>query len=263
MSDIHPTAVIEDGANIGKNVKIGSFVCISSKATIGDNTVIDSHAVIAGNTTIGKNNHIFSHAVVGSIPQDLKYQGEEVELIIGDNNRIREFTLLNPGTKGGGSVTRIGNNNLLMGYVHIGHDVQIGNNCILANGATLAGHVELGDFVVIGGLTPVHQFVHIGDFAMIAGASALSQDIPPYCLAEGNRAVVRGLNLVGLRRHIDREDIDKLKIVYKKLFESGKPLVDNARELLKDCKSERVKKLLEFIISSKRGIPFIRKNING
>jgi len=263
MSDIHPTAVIEDGAKIGKNVKIGSFVCISSKATIGDNTIIDSHAVIAGNTTIGENNHIFSHAVVGSIPQDLKYRGEEVELIIGDNNRIREFTLLNPGTEGGGSVTRIGNNNLLMGYVHIGHDVQMGDNCILANGATLAGHVELGNFVVIGGLTPIHQFVHIGDFAMIAGASALSQDIPPYCLAEGNRAVVRGLNLVGLRRHISREDIDRLKVVYKRLFESGKPLLDNARELLSECKSERVKKLLEFIISSKRGIPFIRKNING
>jgi len=150
-----------------------------------------------------------------------------------------------------------------MGYVHIGHDVQIGNNCILANGATLAGHVELGDFVVIGGLTPVHQFVHIGDFAMIAGASALSQDIPPYCLAEGNRAVIRGLNLVGLRRHISREEIDELKTIYKRLFESGKPLVENARELLKEKTSDRVKKLLEFIVSSKRGIPFIRKSIDG
>jgi len=173
------------------------------------------------------------------------------------------LTLLNPGTKGGGGVTRIGNNNLLMGYVHIGHDVQMGNNCILANGATLAGHVELGDFVVIGGLTPVHQFVHIGDFAMIAGASALSQDIPPYCLAEGNRAIIRGLNLVGLRRHIKREEIDELKSIYKELFESGKPLVENARELLKENKSKKVRKLLEFIISSKRGIPFIRKSIDG
>jgi UDP-N-acetylglucosamine acyltransferase len=263
MSYIHPTAVIEDGAKIGKNVKIGSFVCISSKATIGDNTVIDSHTIIEGNTTIGKNNHIFSHAVIGSIPQDLKYKGEEVELIIGDNNKIREFTLLNLGTLGGGGVTRIGDNNLLMGYVHIGHDVQIGNNCILANGATLAGHVELSNFVVVGGLTPIHQFVHIGEFAMVAGASAVSQDIPPYCLAEGNRAVIRGLNLVGLRRHISREDINELKGIYKILFESGKPLVDNARELLEKYKSKRVKILLEFIISSKRGIPFIRKNING
>ncbi len=146
---------------------------------------------------------------------------------------------------------------------HIGHDVQMGDNCILANGATLAGHVELGDFVVIGGLTPVHQFVHIGEFAMIAGASALSQDIPPYCLAEGNRAIIRGLNLVGLRRHINREEIDELKVIYKRLFESGRPLHDSAREILEESISERGKKLLEFIIYSKRGIPFIRKNIDG
>jgi len=263
MNNIHPTAVIEDGAKIGKDVNIGAFVTISSKATIGDNSTIDAHSVIAGNTTIGEDNHIFSHAVIGSIPQDLKYAGEDVELIIGNNNKIREFTLLNPGTKGGGGVTRIGNNNLLMGYVHIGHDVIIGDNCILANGATLAGHVELGNSVVIGGLTPIHQFVHIGDFAMIAGASALSQDIPPYCLAEGNRATLRGLNLTGLRRHIDREDINKLKIVYRELFEKGEALQEVAQQLLNDENSKEVKKLLEFVTVSKRGIPYIRKNING
>jgi UDP-N-acetylglucosamine acyltransferase len=263
MSNIHPTAVIEDGAKIGNNVTIAPFVYISSKATIGNNTIIDTHAIIEGDTTIGEGNHIFSHAVIGSIPQDLKYAGEDVKLIIGDNNKIREFTLLNPGTKGGGSVTKIGNNNLLMGYVHIGHDVLMGDNCILANGATLAGHVELGDGVVIGGLTPVHQFVHIGDFAMIAGASALSQDIPPYCLAEGNRATLRGLNLTGLRRRIDRDEINRLKIVYKELFESGRPLQETAQKLLKDKNSKHVKKLLEFVTVSKRGIPFIRKNING
>ncbi len=263
MNTIHPTAIIEDGAKLGKNVTIAPFVYISSKATIGDNTVIDAHAIIEGDTTLGKGNHIFSHAVVGSIPQDLKYQGEDVKLIIGDNNRIREFTLLNPGTRGGGSVTKIGSGNLLMGYVHIGHDVMMGDGCILANGATLAGHVELGDGVVIGGLTPVHQFVHIGDYAMIAGASALSQDIPPYCLAEGNRATLRGLNLTGLRRRIDREDIDKLKIVYRELFESGKPLQETAQKLLKNQNSKYVKKLLEFVTTSKRGIPYIRKSING
>jgi len=263
MSNIHPTAIIEDGAKIGNNVTIGAFVVISSKAIIGDNNIIDAHATIYGKTTLGEGNHIFSHAVVGSIPQDLKFAGEEVELIIGDNNKIREFTLINPGTKGGGSVTKIGNNNLLMGYVHIGHDVLLGDNCILANGATLAGHVELGNRVVIGGLTPIHQFVHIGDYAMIAGASALSQDIPPYCLAEGNRATLRGLNLTGLRRHIDRDDINRLKIVYKELFESGKPLQDTAQELLKNEKSEIIKNLLEFVSESKRGIPYTRKNING
>jgi len=263
MNNIHPTAVIEDGAKIGKDVNIGAFVTISSKATIGDNSTIDAHSVIAGNTTIGESNHIFSHAVIGSIPQDLKYAGEDVELIIGNNNKIREFTLLNPGTKGGGGVTRIGNNNLLMGYVHIGHDVIIGDNCILANGATLAGHVELGNSVVIGGLTPIHQFVHIGDFAMIAGASALSQDIPPYCLAEGNRATLRGLNLTGLRRHIERENINELKIVYRELFEKGEALQEVVQKLLKNENSKEVKKLLEFVTVSKRGIPYIRKNING
>ncbi len=262
MSNIHTTAIIEEGATIGENVTIGPFATISSQTVIGDNCIVDAHAVIEGKTTIGKNNHIFSHAVVGSIPQDLKYSGEEVELIIGDDNKIREFTLINPGTKGGGSVTRIGNNNLLMGYVHLGHDVIMGNNCILANGATLAGHVELGDNVVIGGLTPVHQFVHIGDFAMIAGASALSQDIPPYCLAEGNRATLRGLNLTGLRRHIQRDEINELKVAYRELFESGQPLQESAEKILSKTSSKSVKNLVEFIMNSKRGIPFIRK-ING
>jgi UDP-N-acetylglucosamine acyltransferase len=263
MSNIHPTAVIEDGATIGNNVKIGPFVTISSQTIIGDDNIIDAHANIAGKTTIGNGNHIFSHAVVGSIPQDLKFNGEDVELIIGDNNKIREFTLLNPGTIGGGSVTKIGNNNLLMGYVHLGHDVIMGNNCILANGATLAGHVELGDNVVIGGLTPIHQFVKIGDFAMVAGASALSQDIPPFCMAEGNRATLRGLNLTGLRRALERDEINALKTAYKELFESGKALQESAEELLKNSPSENVKKLVEFITKSKRGIPFIRKNNNG
>ncbi|HSR73503.1 MAG TPA: hypothetical protein VLL31_01555, partial [Sulfurovum sp.] len=174
----------------------------------------------------------------------------------------REFTLLNPGTEGGGSVTRIGNGNLLMGYVHLGHDVIMGNNCILANGATLAGHVELGNHVVIGGLTPVHQFVRIGDYAMIGGASALAQDIPPFCLAEGNRAHLRGLNLTGLRRHIEREEINDLKSAYRELFEQGNPLQEVAQRLFDTTNSEKVKQLCEFIMSSKRGIPFTREKNN-
>lgn len=259
MSNIHPSAVIEDGAIIGEDVTIAAFAYIGPKVIIGDNTTVASHAVIEGRTTIGKSNRIFSHSAVGTIPQDLKYDGEDVELIIGDNNTIREFTLLNPGTKGGGSVTKIGNGNLLMGYVHLGHDVIIGDNCILANGATLAGHVELGNHVVIGGLTPVHQFVHIGDYAMIGGASALAQDIPPYCLAEGNRASLRGLNLTGLRRSMQRDDINALKIAYRELFEQGNPLQEVAQRLFETDQSEKVKKLCEFIKTSKRGIPFKRK----
>ncbi len=262
MSLIHASAVIEDGAIIGDNVSVGPFAYIGANVKIGDNTTVASHAVIEGHTTIGKGNRIFSHSAVGTIPQDLKFAGEHVELIIGDNNTIREFTLLNPGTEGGGSVTKIGNGNLLMGYVHLGHDVIIGDNCILANGATLAGHVELGNHVVIGGLTPIHQFVHIGDYAMIGGASALSQDIPPFCLAEGNRANLRGLNLTGLRRAMKREDINALKTAYKELFEEGNPLQEIAQSIFQSTNSEKVKQLCEFIMASKRGIPFTRTKTN-
>jgi len=259
MSIIHPSAVIEEGAVLGDNVSVGPFAYIGSKVRIGDHTTIAAHAVIEGETTIGKYNRIFSHSAVGTIPQDLKYDGEPVQLIIGDNNTIREFTLLNPGTKGGGSVTKIGNSNLLMGYVHLGHDVIMGDHCILANGATLAGHVELGNHVVIGGLTPVHQFVHIGDYAMIGGASALAQDIPPFCLAEGNRASLRGLNLTGLRRQVSREEINALKVAYRELFEQGNPLQEVAQRLFETSDFEKVKMLCKFIKTSKRGIPFTRK----
>ena len=260
MSKISPLAVIEDGAKIADNVEIGPYCVISAQASIGEGTVIDQGACIYGKTTIGKNNHIFSHAVIGSVPQDLKFSGEDVELIIGDNNKIREFTLFNPGTKGGGGKTIIGSFNLFMGYVHIGHDVIIGNHCILANAATLAGHVEMGDYAVIGGMTPIHQFVHIGDFAMIAGASALAQDVPPYCMAEGNRANLRGLNLTGLRRHVERSDIDELRTAYRELFESGKPLKDVATELVESTKNHHVQNLCNFVLKTKRGIPFERKN---
>ncbi len=259
MSNIHPTAVIEEGAILGENVSVGAFAYIGANVKIGADTSIASHAVIDGYTTIGERNRIFPHAAVGTIPQDLKYHGEKSELIIGDDNTIREFTLLNPGTEGGGMVTKVGNHNLLMGYVHLGHDVILGDYCILANGATLAGHVELGDHVVIGGLTPIHQFVHIGNYAMIGGASAVAQDIPPYCLAEGNRAVLRGLNLTGLRRKIEREEINALKSAYRELFEQGKPLQGVAQELYLESDSTHVKALCDFIRTSKRGIPFTRK----
>lgn len=258
MSKISPYAIIEEGAQIAENVEIGAFCFISAKSKIGRGTKIAQGACIYGNTTIGEDNEIFSHAVLGSIPQDLKYAGEEVELIIGDRNKIREFTLFNPGTAGGGGKTVVGNDNLFMGYVHLGHDVIIGNHCILANAATLAGHVEMGNHAVIGGMTPIHQFVKIGDYAMIAGASALSQDVPPYCLAEGNRAVLRGLNLNGLRRHIERSEIDALRAAYRDLFESGQPLQEQTAALLQETHSELVKNLCTFILNTKRGIPYER-----
>lgn len=261
MSNIHKTAIIEEGAIIGENVTIGAYTTIGSQVIIGNGTTIGAHTVIEGKTTIGQNNQIFSHAAIGTIPQDLKFSGEDVELIIGNNNKIREFTLFNPGTSGGGSITRIGDNNLFMGYTHVAHDVIVGNNCVFANVATLAGHVEIGDFVVVGGLTPVHQFCKIGSHAMIGGGSVLTQDIPPFCLAEGNRAVLRGLNLNGLRRRFEnREDIDAIKKAYKQIFESGHPISEVAQEILTTSQHSYVIEFANFIINTKRGIPFNRKS---
>lgn len=260
MKNIHPTAIIEDGAIIEDDVVIGAYSFVSAKAVIKKGTKISSHVCIEGKTTIGENNEIFSHAVLGSIPQDLKFNGEDVELIIGNNNKIREFTLFNPGTSGGGSKTIIGDHNLFMGYVHIAHDCIIGNHCIFANCATLAGHVECGDFVVVGGMTPIHQFVKLGSYGMVAGASAMAQDLPPFCMAEGNRAKLRGLNLTGLRRKLDdRKDIDALKRAYKELFESNMPLQEVAKELLKNSDNEYVKQLALFVSETTRGIPYERK----
>lgn len=260
MSLIHKTAIIEDGATIGNNVQIGAYAIIGKDVTIGDGSVVGSHTIIEGKTTIGKNNQIFSHAALGSIPQDLKFDGEDVELIIGDNNKIREFTLFNPGTLGGGGKTIIGDNNLFMGYVHVAHDCIIGNNCIFANVATLAGHVECGDYVVVGGLTPIHQFCKLGTSVMVGGGSVVTQDIPPFCLAEGNRAIIRGLNLTGLRRRFDdREVIDDIKRAYKQLFTSNAPLADSAKEILENSKNQYVKLLAEFVLNTKRGIPYERR----
>jgi UDP-N-acetylglucosamine acyltransferase len=259
MSKIHHTAIIEEGAILGKDVSIDAFSFIGKNVVIGDNSSVGKYTIVEGHTLIGKHTHIFSHAAIGTIPQDLKYQGEKVELIIGDHNTIREFTLINPGTKGGGSITKIGHHNLLMGYVHLGHDVIVGNHCILANGAALAGHVELGNHVIIGGgFSPIHQFVKIGDYAMIAGASAVTQDVPPYCLAEGNRATLRGLNLVGLRRSFSRESINALKVAYRDIFQKQHPIKEAINTILNQTQSLEVKALCHFIQKSQRGIAFTR-----
>lgn len=260
MNKIHSTAIIEEGAFLADDVTIGAFTVIGKNVRIGNGTSIGSHCLIEGKTVIGKNNNIFSHATIGSIPQDLKFEGEDVELIIGDDNTIREYTLFNPGTLGGGGKTIIGNKNLFMGYTHVAHDCIIGDHCIFANVATLAGHVEIGDYVVVGGLTPIHQFCKLGSFAMIAGGSVVTQDIPPFCLAEGNRAVLRGLNLTGLRRNLkNRAYLDEIKKAYKELFESGKPIADTAKELKFTNDNPYVIELANFVLDTKRGIPFNRK----
>lgn len=257
---IHKTAIIEDGANIGKDVTIGAFTIIGSDVVIGDGTTIASHTLISGHTTIGKNNKIYSHAVLGTDPQDLKFNGEKTFLIIGDNNTIREHTFINTGTAGGGSKTIIGNGNLIMGHVHMGHDCIIEDNIVIANSTVLAGHVEIASNAVIGGISAVHQFCKVGEFAMLGGGSIVVQDIPPYCICEGNRASLRGLNINGLRRHLEnRDDISQLKKAYKSLFDSGNPLPTSANELLKSSENKYVKLLAQFVLDTKRGIPFTRK----
>jgi len=260
MGQIHPTSIVEEGATIEDDVVIGPYCFVSSKAVIKSGTKVMQGAIIDGKTTIGNNCTVFYNAVVGSIPQDLKFKGEDVELIIGDNTTIREFCQINPGTLGGGGVTKVGNNCLIMAFVHLAHDVIVGNNVILVNSAAVAGHVEIGDNAVIGGMSAIHQFCKIGEFAMIGGGSVLSQDMPPFCICEGNRAYLRGLNLTGLRRNLnDKSDIEVIKNAYKKIFRSHKPMQESAQELIDETQNIYVRKLARFVLDTKRGIPVKRK----
>jgi len=260
MSNIHPSAIIEEGAKISESAKIGAYTFISKDSVIGDDVEIFQGAQIWGYTEIGEGTKVYSHAVLGQVPQDLKFHGEKVKLIIGKNNTIREFAFFNPGTEHDKGITKIGDNNLFMAYTHVAHDVIVGDNNIFANNVALAGHVVAGDHIVIGGHTPVHQFCQIGDYAMVGGASALTQDVPPFCLAEGNRALVKSLNLVGIRRKLDKEDISAITSAYKQLFRSSSPLKDEAKALLESSQNEKVKYLCEFILNTKRGIPYERNN---
>lgn len=259
MSKIHSSAVVEKGAILGENVIIEPYAFIGKNAVLGDECVVKQGARILSHTTIGAKSRIFSYAIVGDIPQDISYKDGELEtgVIIGENSTIREFATINSGTAKGDGFTRIGANAFIMAYCHIAHDCKLGNNVILANNATLAGHVELGDFVVVGGLTPIHQFVKVGEGAMIAGASALSQDIVPFCLAEGNRAKIRSLNLVGIRRRFDKDEVEKINKAYKFLFKHS-DLKAAASELFPKCESDNVRKMCEFILNTTRGIPVYR-----
>ena len=259
MANIHSTAIVEDGAILASDVIIGAFTIIGSKVTIGEGTIVQSHCVIEGKTTIGKNNRIFPHSVLGTIPQDLKFDGEETQLIIGDGNTIREHTLINTGTAGGGYKTIIGNGSLIMGHVHIGHDCILGNNIVVANSCAIAGHAEIDSNCVIGGMSAIHQFSKIGEYPMIGGGSIVVQDIPPFCICEGNRAILRSLNINGLRRHFERSDIDAIKKAYKAIFDSGNPISRTAEEILNNNKNKYAKQLAKFVINTKRGIPFARK----
>lgn len=255
MTEIHSTAIVEDGAILESGVKIGPFCIVGKDVRIGKNTVLQSHVVVEGITEIGENNTIYSFVSIGKASQDLKYKGEPTKTIIGDNNSIREFVTIHRGTDDRWE-TRIGSNNLLMAYVHVAHDVIVGDNCILANGVTLAGHVIVDSFAIIGGLTPVHQFCRIGSYSMIGGGSAINQDICPFVMAEGNKAVIRGLNTVGLRRKgFTEEDRLNLKRAYRIIFRSGNPLKDALIELENEFPEDKnIKYLVEFIKTSNRGI---------
>ncbi len=259
MSNIHSTAIIHQGASIHPSVSIGAFSIIGAQVKIDEGTTISSHCVIDGETSIGKNNIIFSHSVLGTIPQDLKFDGEETQLIIGNNNTIREHTLINTGTSGGGYKTIIGNNCLIMGHVHLGHDCILKNDIVIANSTAVAGHVEIDNNVVVGGMSAIHQFCKIGEHSMIGGGSILVQDIPPYCICEGNRATLRSLNINGLRRRFNREDISEIKNTYKKIFMSGQAIQDVSNEIINESNNKYAIKLATFVVNTKRGIPFTRK----
>lgn len=218
-TSIHPQAIVNPSAQIGEGTTIGPFCVIGPNVTIGQNCTLHSHVVIDCDVTIGNGNEVFPFVSMMK-PQDLKYNGEPTKIVIGSNNRIREYVTINPGTIGDNSLTQIGDGNLLMIGVHIAHDCMIGNNNVIANNATLAGHVHVGDNVVIGGLSAFHQFVNIGDHAMIGGMSAVENDVIPYGLVMGERAYLAGLNLVGLdRRGFEKSDIKLLTRVFKHIFE--------------------------------------------
>ena len=253
---IHPSAVIALGAQLGPGVEIGPYSIIGPYVTIGENTWVGPHVVIDGRTTIGRENRIFQFASVGAIPQDKKYRGEESQLIIGDYNAIREFATLHTGTAGGGMITRIGNHNLLMNYSHVAHDCQLGDQVVLANGATLAGHVIIEDYVTVGGLVAIHQFTRIGESALLAGGAMVSQNVPPYCIATGDRAHLNGLNLIGLkRRGFTAEEMTALKKSYRTLFAEGLPLKEAILRLREEHPASVViAHLTEFLAESQRGV---------
>ena len=219
MTSIHPTAIIEDGADIADSVRIGPYCVVGANVRLSEDVVLESHVCIAGYTEIGEGTHVFPFASIGHIPQDLKFHGEKTTLTIGKHNTIREHVTMNPGTEGGGGKTVIGDHGLFMVGSHIGHDCVIGDHCILANNATLGGHVTVGDYAIIGGLSAVHQFVRIGAHAMIGGMSGIENDVVPYASAMGERANLAGLNLIGLkRRGFSRQDIHDLRAAYRMLF---------------------------------------------
>ena len=257
---IHGTALVDARAQLDSSVEIGPYSIVGPFVSIGAGTRVGAHCVIEGRTTIGKDNHIFQFNSIGAIPQDKKYAGEPCELHIGDRNTIREFCTLNIGSPGDAQVTRVGHDNWIMAYVHIAHDCQLGSNTVLANNSTLAGHVHLADWVIVGGLTGIHQFVKIGAHAMVGFSSAVTQDVPPFMMADGNPLSVRGFNIEGLRRRqFSEERISAVKQMHKLLYRTGKTLAQATSEIAELAQSfpqaaTDVALMSQFLAQSTRGI---------
>lgn len=253
---IHKTAIIDAKAELDSGVEIGPYCIIGPQVKIAKNTKLAPHVVIDGWTKIGEGCRIFQFASLGAIPQDLKYKGEESWVILGNNNTIREFVTIHRGTAQSGGETIIGDNNLLMAYSHVAHDCKIGNQVILANAATLAGHIEIEDYAIVGGLVGIHQFLRLGRHCIIGGGSGVNQDIPPYMMANGQRAKLYGVNNIGLKRHnFSPEAVSNLKKAYHIIFRSGltvKKALDQVQAEIKN--SPEVDHLISFIKSSERGI---------
>lgn len=258
MSNIHSTAIIHPGAKVAKSARIGPYCVIGEHVSLGENVELKSHVVVEGRTTIGEGTTVYPFASLGHVPQDLKFKGELSTLEIGKHNMIREHVTMNPGTEGGGMLTKVGDNGLFMVGTHVAHDCQIGNHVIMANNATLAGHVTVGNNAIIGGLAAVHQFVRIGEHAMIGGLSGVENDVIPYGAVMGERAGLAGLNIIGLkRRNFDRETIHGLRAAYTMIFEETEGTLAERAEKAKQEYStiDAVKEIVNFIhTASKRSI---------
>lgn len=253
MSKIHPTAIVEKGAKLGKDVEIGAYAVIGAQAVLGASVRIHSHVVVAGRTRIGARTQIYPFASIGHQPQDLKYRGERTTLEIGEDNQIREHVTMNPGTEGGGGVTRVGSHCLFMVATHVAHDCMVGDHVILANNATLAGHCTVEDYAILGGLSGAHQFVRIGAYAFIGGMTGVENDVIPFGMALGSRAGLSGLNIVGLKRQgFSREQIHSLRRAYRQLFSNEGTLLERLDDVEKMFGSDPgVQRIVSFIRASK------------
>ena len=254
--NVHPSAFVSPGAELDAGVEVGPGAFVGPNVRVGRGTRIEHHAHVDGNTTLGPDNHIYPYAIVGSVPQDMKYAGEDSRLTLGARNRVREFATLSLGTEGGGMVTSIGDDNLFMNYSHVGHDCHIGSHVIMVNSTALAGHIDIGDFAIVSGLAAVAQFVRIGESAFIGGGSMVVMDVPPFCMANGNRAELKGLNQVGLeRRGMTADQVREIKRAYKLLFGSKLRVPEAVAAVREElASSPQALALAEFVESSERGV---------